>query len=194
MAIHWSDYAGNYLDILKVWQGGLAIHGGLLGGLLALWLTCRHRRWPFWQLASWIVPGVALGQAIGRWGNFFNQELFGLPSTLPWAIPIDLWHRPANALTASHFQPLFLYESIACLLLAILLYQINRRCLAPQKIVGAYLVGYGAIRLVMEFLRQDPTPYLLGLRWPQWLSLVLILLGFSLIVSRYQPVARLAKK
>jgi len=191
--IHWSDYSGQLLDILKVWQGGLAIHGGLIGGLLAIWLTCRHRHWPFWQLASWIVPGVALGQAIGRWGNFFNQELFGLPSTLPWAIPIDIWHRPANALTASHFQPLFVYEFIACLLLAILLYQFNRR-LAPRKIVGAYLLGYGAIRLVMEFFRQDPTLYLLGWRWPQWLSLILILLGLILVISYRRTTSRLVKK
>jgi phosphatidylglycerol:prolipoprotein diacylglycerol transferase len=192
--IHWSDYSTQLLDILKVWQGGLAIHGGLLGGLLALWLSCRRRYWPFWQLTAWLTPGVAIGQAIGRWGNFFNQELFGPASTLPWAIPIDIWHRPINALAASHFQPLFFYESMACLVLAILLYRLNRRTVAPPKIVGIYLVGYGIIRLTMEFFRQDPTLYLLGWRWPQWLSLILILFGLSLIILYQQPAAKFAKK
>lgn len=191
--IHWSDYSGQFLDVFKVWQGGLAIHGGLIGGLLALWLTCRQRHWSFWQLAGWLVPGVALGQAIGRWGNFFNQELFGQPSTLPWAIPIDIWHRSAHNLTISHYQPLFFYESITCLLLAILLYQLNRYRISTIKIVGVYLLGYGTIRLIMEFFRQDLTWQLLGWRWPQWFSLLLIMLG-SVLILGWPKLFHLAKK
>ena len=191
--VHWSDYSGQILNIFKVWQGGLAIHGGLIGGLIALWLTCRQRHWSFWQLAGWLIPGVALGQAIGRWGNFFNQELFGQPSTLPWAIPIDIWHRPLNSITASHYQPLFLYESIACLLLAILLYQLSRRQVLASKIIGVYLLGYGATRFIMEFFRQDPTWILWGWRWPQWLSLSLIIFG-SILIAGWPKLVRLAKK
>ncbi|HNW55474.1 MAG TPA: prolipoprotein diacylglyceryl transferase [bacterium] len=182
--IHWTDYATNPLSILKVWEGGLAIHGGLIGGLIALYFTCRQKHWSFWQWTARLAPAVALGQAIGRWGNFFNQELFGQPSTNPWAIPIDLVYRPLDQITATHFQPLFLYESLGCLVLAIILYLLNRRNVRPTLIFGSYLSGYGLIRLIMEFFRQDYTWQIANYRWPQILSLGLIFIGFYLIIKK----------
>ena len=180
--IHWYDYSYNLIDILKIWEGGLAIHGALIGGGLALLFTSHKRHWPFWQIASWITPGLSLGQVIGRWGNFFNQELFGPPTNRPWGIPIDIIYRPISTLTSTHYTPLFLYESLACGLLAIILYYLNHRAVRSQSIVGTYFIGYGLIRLVMEFWRQDPTLYLFGWRWPQWISCFMILGGLWLII------------
>ncbi|OQA38976.1 MAG: Prolipoprotein diacylglyceryl transferase [Parcubacteria group bacterium ADurb.Bin316] len=180
--IHWYDYSHSLIDILKIWEGGLAIHGALIGGGLALLLTSHKRHWPLWQIASWITPGLALGQAIGRWGNFFNQELFGPPTNRPWGIPIDVIYRPINTLISTHYTPLFLYESLACALLAILLYYFNRRAVRPQSIIGTYFIGYGLIRLTIEFWRQDPTLYLLNWRWPQWISCLMIFGGLWLII------------
>ncbi|HQB50849.1 MAG TPA: prolipoprotein diacylglyceryl transferase [bacterium] len=182
--IHWSDYASSPLSALKVWEGGLAIHGGLIGGLLALYFTCRQKHWSFSQWTAWLTPAVAIGQAIGRWGNFFNQELFGQPSTKPWAIPIDLAYRPLDQITTTHFQPLFLYESLGCLFLAIILYIFNRRQLKTSLIFGTYLIGYGLIRLIMEFFRQDYTWQIANYRWPQLLSLGLVFIGSFLILKR----------
>lgn len=190
--IHLADYTTSPLSILKVWEGGLAIHGGLIGGLIALYFTCRQKHWFFWQWTAWLTPAIALGQAIGRWGNFFNQELFGQPSTKPWAIPIDLAYRPLDQITVTHFQPLFFYESLSCLLLGTILYILNRRNIRPLSIFGSYLCGYGLIRLVMEFFRQDATWQIANYRWPQILSLGLIFIGFYLIIKK-PKISTLAK-
>ena len=93
--LEWRQYGGNWLDALAIWRGGIAIHGALLGGSLDAVLFCRWRRQPFWPLLDVLVPAVALGQAIGRWGNFFNSEAFGLPTDLPWKLFIPLPFRPS---------------------------------------------------------------------------------------------------
>ena len=93
-ALEWSYFSAHPLDIFKVWQGGLAIHGAIIGGLLALWFYVKKYQHNFWQLAAIIATSLPLAQAIGRWGNYFNQELFGNPTNLTWGIPIDLAHRP----------------------------------------------------------------------------------------------------
>jgi phosphatidylglycerol:prolipoprotein diacylglycerol transferase len=92
--LEWRHYRGQWGEIFAIWHGGIAIHGALIGGTLATVLFCRWRRQPFWPLLDVLMPAVALGQAIGRWGNFFNSEAFGLPTNLPWRLTIPIDRRP----------------------------------------------------------------------------------------------------
>jgi len=119
--LEWPYFSAHPLDILKIWQGGLAIHGAVIGGLIALWLFTKKYKHNFWQLAAIFATGLPLAQAIGRWGNYFNQELFGRPTTLTWGIPIDVASRPVEYISSTYFHPTFLYELIIDALAAIAL-------------------------------------------------------------------------
>ena len=190
VALEWRQFRGNWLDALAIWRGGIAIHGALIGGSLALILFCRWRRQAFWPLLDVLVPAVALGQAIGRWGNFFNSEAFGLPTDLPWKLTIPLANRPAPFLDQSGFHPTFLYESLwnlgVCALLLLLFRQSNRgRIQLPAGALSCiYLMAYSSGRVWIEGLRLDPLCLLAeppfcegGLRMAQLMSLVLIACG-----------------
>jgi len=175
--LFWPEYAKDPLEIFKVWHGGMAIHGALIGGAAALWWFCRRQFSRFFQWGDVIVPALAIGQAIGRWGNYFNQELFGPPTTLPWGIPIDAANRPVEFASFEYFHPAFLYESLLNLgLFALLLWLLRK----PRRIgtVGyTYLIGYGIIRFAMEFARLDVTPVVAGVRWPIVVSIALVAAG-----------------
>ena len=186
----WRQYQLNWLDALAIWRGGIAIHGALIGGSIALVLYSRWRRVPFWTLLDVLVPSVALGQAIGRWGNFFNSEAFGLPTDLPWKLTIPFANRPVEFLDQSTFHPTFLYESLWNLgVLALLLVLFRRASLGKLNLpAGAlscvYLLSYSTGRLWIEGLRIDPlclsgTPPFCegGLRMAQLMSLVLMAIG-----------------
>lgn len=186
----WRQYSSNWLDALKVWRGGIAIHGALIGGTLAVILYCRWRKQPFWPLLDVLLPAVALGQAIGRWGNFFNSEAFGQPTNLPWRLIIPLAQRPPEFLEQSGFHPTFLYESIwnlaVCGLLLLLFWlgQRGRIALPAGALSCIYLMAYSSGRVWIEALRLDPLCLLGeppfchgGLRMAQLMSLVLIALG-----------------
>ena len=188
--LEWRQYGGNWLDALAIWRGGIAIHGALLGGSLAAVLFCRWRRQPFWPLLDVLVPAVALGQAIGRWGNFFNSEAFGLPTDLPWKLFIPLPFRPSEFLDQAYFHPTFLYESIwnlgVCILLLLLFRAASRGRieLLPGTLSCVYLLAYSSGRVWIEGLRTDPLCLLAappfcegGLRMAQLVSLLLIGLG-----------------
>lgn len=182
-------------DIIKIWQGGIAIHGALVAGFLVLiWfarqLSLSHKKLPqhhqtnwFWFLAALIAPGVALGQAIGRWGNYFNQELFGVPTSMPWGIPIDLAHRPIDFATFTFFHPVFLYESLGSFLIFIILLILHVKAKSSRLIALSYVFLYAVLRLFMEFLRIDPTAgQLYGWRFTQIVNYGLLLfLGAYLI-------------
>jgi len=103
--LEWRHYRAHWLDALAVWRGGIAIHGALLGGTLVTIIYCRWRRLPFWNLLDVLVPAVALGQAIGRWGNFFNSEAFGLPTDLPWKLTIPIQNMPKPFIPPSSTNP-----------------------------------------------------------------------------------------
>lgn len=186
----WRQYSSNWLEALKVWRGGIAIHGALIGGTLAVILYCRWRKQPFWPLLDVLLPAVALGQAIGRWGNFFNSEAFGQPTNLPWRLIIPLAQRPPEFLEQSGFHPTFLYESIwnlavcGLLLLLFRLGQRGRIQLPAGALSCIYLMAYSSGRVWIEALRLDPLCLLGeppfchgGLRMAQLMSLVLIALG-----------------
>ena len=178
------------IDLIAIWRGGIAIHGALIGGTLVTLLFCRWRRQRFWPLLDVLVPAVALGQAIGRWGNFFNSEAFGLPTDLPWGLTIPPASRPLQFLDRSTFHPTFLYESIwnlgVCALLLLLIRQAARgRLRLPDGALSCvYLMAYSSGRVWIEALRLDPLclvglpPFCAGgLRMAQLMSLLLILLG-----------------
>ncbi len=171
-------YWHNPLSVLKIWQGGLAIHGALAGGIIFLFFFCRRKKISFWRLTDLIAVVVPLGQAIGRWGNYFNQELFGRPTDSFIGIYISPAKRPPEFKTEKYFQPAFLYESVLNLILFLILFFLYRSGrLKEGRVVMAYLLGYSVIRFLMEFVRIDQTPQWWGLRLPQWVSLFVVLIA-----------------
>ncbi len=176
-------YTDQPLKALQIWSGGLAIWGAVMGGAIAVVILARRHRYDTLRLCDAIIPGVALAQAIGRWGNYFNQELFGRPSTLPWAVEIDFVHRPDQYKEFATFQPTFLYESLWCLLiLGVLLWAERLRSHRKGQTVALYIVLYTAGRFVFENMRSDPANNIAGLRVNAWVSIVLFLFGLAWFV------------
>lgn len=179
----WSRFSGNLVDIFKVWQGGLGIWGGItLGLLVGIWVA-KRRGLPVWPLMTCVAPALALAQSIGRWGNWFNQELFGKPTTLPWALRVS----DANAIAAGYpagttFHPTFLYESVASALLCIALLVLDRRVqMRPGRLFFFYTAGYTAYRFFIEGLRIDPAHHIGGWRLNQWVSLAVFAISVAVI-------------
>lgn len=171
--------------VFMVQNGGLGIYGGVIGGFLGLLIFCRYRGISPLMFADAIAPGLILAQAIGRWGNYFNQELFGRPSKLPWAIRIDPENRPTSFADAQSFHPTFLYESIWNLLVCLILFWVARRFTSRLKagdIFILYVSLYSVGRFFVETLRIDPA-FLIGgtIRGNLLVSSVLAL-GFALIL------------
>ena len=179
----WQEYAQNPGEIIAIWKGGIAIHGALLGGLIAALIFARIKQLPFWQLADLVAPSLILGQAIGRWGNFFNSEAFGRPTDLPWKLYIAPEYRPHEYPEFAYFHPTFLYESIWNLIVFSILMVLFFRSLKSQRLktgtlILVYLIGYSSGRLWIEGLRTDSL--LLGsLRIAQIVSIVGITLGLA---------------
>jgi len=168
-------YLGHPLDILKIWQGGLAIHGGVAAGLLTGYFFIKKNNLVLAKYLDILAVALPLGQAIGRWGNYFNQELFGKPCQLPWCIAIDLDHRPAVYQSFQYFHPVFLYESLLNLgLFCLLFWGYKIKKWRPGSAIIIYLIGYSVIRFLTEFLRIDVIQTHWGLKWVQWLCLLVI--------------------
>lgn len=188
VAMMWQFYINDLLEIFKLWHGGLAIQGAIIGGALTLRLFAKRNRLEFFNLAARLVPALALGQAIGRWGNYFNQELFGPPANLPWSIYIKPALRPLEFQNSALFHPAFLYESILNLFLCLILFvAIKRQGLADdpsynRRVVAAYIGLYGVIRFAVEFFRIDAVPLIWGMRWTQVFSLLMALVGLVMFV------------
>lgn len=185
--IEFDYFIGQPLDIFKIWQGGLAIHGAVIGGVIALVVWCRVKKQKVLDWLDLAAVSVPLGQAIGRWGNYFNQELFGGPTNLPWGIPIDMAHRPIQYLSSTHFHPAFLYESILNFILFLILFFLMKKDKLPAGAVALlYIAGYGLIRFVMELIRIDETTMILGWRLPQFVGLMAFVIGLSAFVALYR--------
>jgi len=253
VCLEWQYYLQYPLDVFKIWNGGLAIHGAIIAGVIVVWvfavkfertapatdlsprlvslpagrqasqergaretsfvqrMACFFRetsikdcfaslamtksamtkaRERFWLLTAIVVPGLSLALGIGRWGNYFNQEIFGLPTDLPWGIPIDLMHRPFGYISAEYFQPTFLYESLGsffifAVLILMHVYIIKNKKFSTtnyQLLTISYLVMYSILRFSLEFIRIDYAPEALGLRWPQVTSLAIIVFCILLLV------------
>ncbi|MCD4761211.1 prolipoprotein diacylglyceryl transferase [bacterium] len=172
-------YIQNPADIIKVWQGGLSIQGALLFGLITFIIWARKNKINFWRLTDLVVPSVALGQAIGRWGNYFNQELFGRP--VIWGIPINQIHRVGGYEQFSYFHPTFLYESILNLLVFFTLHKLLKYKLRIGTLTLLYFGFYSLIRFLMEFVRIDQTFLVFGIRLPQLIS-VLVFIGVIYLI------------
>ena len=184
-------FRGQWLDALKIWEGGLGIWGGVsLGVLVGAW-RARVRGLNALAIVSCAVPAIAVAQAIGRWGNWWNQELFGSPTTLPWGLDISDYLTVKNGYSVDTlFHPTFLYESVGCLALAFVLIALEKRLQpAPGRILAWYVMGYSALRFGIEGLRIDPAHSAGGLRLNQWVSLgafsaAAIFIGITRLRSR----------
>ncbi|NES02242.1 MAG: prolipoprotein diacylglyceryl transferase [Okeania sp. SIO2F4] len=178
----WQQYQQNPIDMIAIWKGGIAIHGAIIGGAIAALIFARLNKISFWQLADLVAPSLILGQAIGRWGNFFNSEAFGSSTDLPWKLYIPPESRPPELVNFDYFHPTFLYESLWNLMVFGLLIFLFFRDLRgrPRLRVGSlflvYMAAYSSGRIWIEGLRTDSL--MLGpLRIAQFVSLAGILLG-----------------
>ena len=192
MGVTTENYLHNPIEILKIWNGGLGIPGGVIGGVAALLIYCRVKKLNFLEWADFIVPGLLVGQGIGRWGNFVNQEVYGLPSNLPWAITIDPQYRMKGFELVEKYHPLFLYESLLALLSAGLLVLISRKWrkkLFTGDLFLLYLVLYPTVRFFLEFLRLDPSP-VNGINVNQTSMLVVLALAVLTLVLRHTVWAK----
>lgn len=176
---------GQPLDAFKIWQGGLGIWGAVALGTVGAWIGCRRHGVRLLDYADAAAPGVVLAQAIGRWGNYFNNELFGARTDLPWGLEIHCWDQGAGAAVTcpggstnvlGTFHPTFLYESLWCLLVALALVLVDRRfSLARGQLFALYGMLYTVGRGLIEMLRTDEANYVLGLRLNVWTSLIVFL-------------------
>ena len=187
--LEWDRFSQDPVAAFNLRSGGLTIHGAVIAGSIAIWFLCRRQDEPVFTWLDIIAPGAALGQAIGRWGNWANQEAFGTPSDLPWAVEIDPARRPPGYETASTFHPTFLYESVFNLLNAAILTWIVVRGPANRWYrsgdgIGIYLIAYGVARFFIERIRTDSL--YIG-PWPAayWLSFALIAAGITVIIWRH---------
>ena len=184
VAFNWQNYDQNPTQILQIWRGGIAIHGAISGGIIAAIIYAKNKRISFWQLADLVAPSLILGQAIGRWGNFFNSEAFGSPTNLPWKLFIPLESRPSGYENFAYFHPTFLYESLWNLLIFSILISLfflnsnSQHRFKAGTLFLIYLVGYSLGRFWIEGLRMDSL--MLGpLRMAQVVSLISILVGLG---------------
>ena len=178
----WEQYSKRPDQIIAIWNGGIAIHGAIIGGTLAALIFARLKKVSIWQLADLVVPSLILGQAIGRWGNFFNSEAFGRPTNLPWKLYIPSQQRPLEFINFEYFHPTFLYESLWNLMVFGILMTLFFRDLKKRShlkvgtLALIYMVAYSAGRVWIEGLRMDSL--MLGpLRIAQIVSLSAIALG-----------------
>ncbi|MBO0656546.1 prolipoprotein diacylglyceryl transferase [Streptomyces triculaminicus] len=171
----------NWVNAFKVWEGGLGIWGAIALGAVGAWIGCRRRGIPLPAYADAIAPGIAVAQAIGRWGNWFNQELYGKPTDLPWALKIDA--DPAIGRVAGTYHPTFLYESLWCLAVAALVIFADRRFkLGHGRAFALYVAAYTVGRFWTEYLRVDEAHHVLGLRLNGWTSILVFLAAVAYIV------------
>ncbi|MEU3550892.1 prolipoprotein diacylglyceryl transferase [Streptomyces longwoodensis] len=180
----------NWVDAFKIWEGGLGIWGAIALGGLGAWIGCRRHGVPLPAFADAVAPGVALAQAIGRWGNWFNQELFGRPSTLPWALKIDPANRPDGMADVATYQPTFLYESVWNIGVALLVLWADRRfTLGHGRAFALYVAAYTTGRFWVEYLRIDEAHRIAGLRLNDWTSVVVFsaAVTYLMIGARRKP-------
>jgi len=196
--VGWSYYRQHPIEILYIWHGGLGIYGAIAGGVLGVVIYAWRARLRPLQWLDYGAPGLALGQAIGRWGNFINQELYGPPTNLPWGLIIDPEHRivPYNDLVTyppdTLFHPTFLYESLWCLLLfialALIAHRLKSRLLEGDIVLG-YIIGYPLGRFFIEYFRPDA--WMVGpIAAAQLFAIIFVVGGVALLIVRHAQAGR----
>nr|WSZ95519.1 prolipoprotein diacylglyceryl transferase [Streptomyces sp. NBC_00857] len=176
----------NWVDAFKIWQGGLGIWGAIALGAVGAWIGCRRRGIPLPAYADAVAPGIVLAQAIGRWGNWFNQELYGRPTDLPWALKISAGPNREAGL----YHPTFLYESLWCVGVALLVVWADRRFkLGHGRVFALYVAAYCVGRAWIEYMRVDEAHHILGLRLNVWTAALVFLLAvtYFIISARVRP-------
>jgi prolipoprotein diacylglyceryl transferase len=180
-------FQGNWIDVVKIWHGGLGIWGGITVGVISGIFVARKRKLGIAVGLTCVAPGLALAQSIGRWGNWFNQELFGRPTTLPWALEISAAKaKSAGFAAGTTFHPTFLYESLGCLLICVALIKIDQKWRPRDgRLFAMYVAGYTFLRFFVESLRIDTTKNIGGLRLNQWTAIIVFTLAVVyLIIDR----------
>jgi phosphatidylglycerol:prolipoprotein diacylglycerol transferase len=191
----WALYKDDLARIVLPPYTGLGVYGGIAAGLIAVIIYARRLRQPIWRWADIIAPSLFAMQAVARWGNFFNQELYGPPTTLPWGIPIECAHRipdypcAAFPFDTTRFQPLFLYESLSGVLGAVFLIWLGYRFrdrLRPGDLALTFFVWYGLVRFALEMLRHDNWTFF-GVPMAQIVSLLFTLPAVAILLWRHRP-------
>jgi prolipoprotein diacylglyceryl transferase len=191
VSTHLGNYSGDWLGVFRLWEGGIALYGGLTFGVVTALLILKRRGGSYTAILDGAAIGLPAAQAIGRWGNYFNQEIFGTPTDLPWAVEIDPANRPENYLDSSTFHPTFLYEALWNVgIIVFLLWLERRRELRRGVPFALYALLYAFIRFLLEFIRTDTTFRFLGVSRNGWYS-VAVMLGACValwIIQRREPV------
>jgi len=186
----WEYYVDHLNEIIKIWQGGLAVHGVIVADLIAAIFYSRWKKISFWQITDLFVVIIPLMQSIVRWGNYFNQEIYGWPTSLPWGIPIDARYRLEGYLNDTYFHPVFLYESILMLgLFFIMLYLFKKKSFKVGMLTIIYFISFGVIRFALDFFKIDIIqigPLLLT----QWVSIIIVIFG---IFGLYKLIVKFSK-
>jgi len=186
-------YSKNIIDIFKIWEGGLAIHGGIMAGILTIYFYSKKKNISFIKLLDIFAPALVLGQAIGRWGNFFNGEAYGPATTLInlQKLGIPEFIIDGMYINNVYHHPTFLYESLGCLLIFIIIILVrNIKEIKTGYITAIYFICYGIVRFLIESLRQDSLMFF-NFKVAQIISVLMILIGLFLII---RPLKRLNKK
>lgn len=189
---HPADYFYDGADLMRVfyiWEGGNAIFGSLLGGAVGAWIGCKQTGIRFWSFADALAPAMLIAQATGRLGNYFNHELFGQPTTLPWGLEIESSNPafPAGLPEGTLFHPMFLYEILWNVLGALVIIGLERKVyLRWGKAFGVYLIWYGIGRSVFETYRLDPSETFFSIRTNVWGALAAVLIGIAIILIQHK--------
>ena len=178
----WKRFEGNWDEAVQIWRGGLGILGGVIFGLVAAFFYCRKHDLDIKEVMDGVAPALALAQCIGRWGNYFNQELFGRPTNLPWGLQIDQRKRPIEYVAEETFHPTFLYESLWNALVVLFLIKLGKsEKLHSGLLMAVYFISYSIGRLWIEALRIDEASKLLGLRINIWVFTVVLIASAAIL-------------
>ena len=182
--LDFNKYFSNPLEIFALREGGLSIHGAILGGVIILFYQAKKHKINFLKLCDIVSVGLPLAQAIGRWGNFFNTEAFGLPTNLPWGMYVKQALRPEEYFYNNCFHPTFLYESLCDLIIFLILYLwgVKKFKNRTGNICALYLIMYALVRFAIETIRVDCIKYIGGVAVPQIASLVMLIIGIGILL------------
>lgn len=182
--LNWGHYFNNPIEVLALREGGLSIHGAILGGVIVLYYQAKRNNIELLKLCDICAMGMPIAQAIGRWGNFFNSEAFGLPTGLPWKMFVRQPLRPDKYFYNDYFHPTFLYEALLNVLIFIVLYKVIMPKYKEKAglITAYYLLLYSIVRFFIEYLRLDCVKYVLGVPVPQLVSAVVIIVTGYIII------------